>query len=272
MRLIGVIDLAGGLAVHARGGDRAQYRPVTRVAGHAIDGDPRALARTYVERFGIAELYVADLNAIRSLSAAGPPEIASPAVSPLADPPGHISHDTLLADLATVAPMWLDAGVSTPKRARQVIALGATMVVVGLETLDSFATLAAICDAVGAQRVAFSLDLRDGAPIAPRMAAAGSLSPEQLAARAADAGVGSVIVLDLSRVGVATGPDIAQVGRIRAVTPGLALITGGGIRGTDDLAQLAEAGCDSVLVASALHDGRLTALDVGRIRHPSDKR
>ena len=44
--------------------------------------------------------------------------------------------------------------------------------------------------------------------------------------------------------------------------PDVELVAGGGIRGVEDLLRLAEAGCDAVLVASALHDGRITIEDL----------
>ena len=47
MRLIGVIDLRGGRAVHARAGRREDYAAVKSVAGSAIEpGDPQALAQS----------------------------------------------------------------------------------------------------------------------------------------------------------------------------------------------------------------------------------
>ena len=70
------------------------------------------------------------------------------------------------------------------------------------------------------------------------------------------------------------GPDFESIARVRAAERELTLIAGGGVRGPGDLARLAEAGCDGALVASALHDGRLTALDVAaaRERHRSVSR
>ena len=67
MRVIGVVDLLAGRAVHARAraGARERYEPVRAVAGTAIEpGDARALTHAYVTRLGVAELYVADLDAI----------------------------------------------------------------------------------------------------------------------------------------------------------------------------------------------------------------
>jgi phosphoribosylformimino-5-aminoimidazole carboxamide ribotide isomerase len=64
-------------------------------------------------------------------------------------------------------------------------------------------------------------------------------------------------------VGRGTG-TLELVRRLRLSHPRLEITAGGGVRGVDDLRQLAEAGCDAALVASALHDGRITAKDVGQ--------
>ena len=260
MRVIGVIDLAGGKAVHARRGDRARYAPVGVVADGAIDGDPIALARTYVDRLGLAELYAADLDAI----------VTAPTSQQLSGATATRSaHETVVASLAAVAPLWLDAGISSPARARQALSLGATRAVIGLETLESFDALSAICACAGTARVAFSLDLRGGVPVAPRLNVP-SGEPADLAARAVAAGVSALIVLDLARVGVATGPDIELIAQLRASAPATTLIVGGGIRGLQDLFRLAEAGCNGALVATALHDGSLGAEDVRRLVHASE--
>jgi phosphoribosylformimino-5-aminoimidazole carboxamide ribotide isomerase len=150
--------------------------------------------------------------------------------------------------------------------ARHALALGATHVVIGLETLASYDTLASICAAIGGERVAFSLDLRNGEPVAPRLGIPLDQPAHLLAARAADAGVGAVIVIDLARVGTASGLDVDLMTRVRAAAPGPMLLAGGGVRGLDDLARLADAGCDGALVASALHDGSMSAADVAAVQ------
>jgi phosphoribosylformimino-5-aminoimidazole carboxamide ribotide isomerase len=118
--------------------------------------------------------------------------------------------------------------------------------------------------------VALSLDVRDDEPIvAP--AASGALAaggpPERVAARAAEAGVGAVIVLDLARVGTGTGLNLGLIARVRTAVAGLTLLAGGGVRGLTDLQQLADLGCDAALVATALHDGRLGAADIVTVQH-----
>ena len=228
MRVIGVVDLHGGRAVRAYAGRRDRYEPI---------GDAVELARQYVDHYKLTELYVADLDAIEdSIQVARPaPQLNGPVIQ-------------LVAGLG--APVWLDAGVSSVDRARDALDLGAAHVVVALETLRSFEALRAICDDIGGRRVAFSLDLRCGEPIA-----AGEIAretPEQLAARAAGAGAGGVIVIDLARVGTRTGLDVELLERVRKAVPGVTLLAGGGVRGAEDLEQLAGAGCDAALVATAI--------------------
>jgi phosphoribosylformimino-5-aminoimidazole carboxamide ribotide isomerase len=262
MQLIGVIDLAKGRAVQARAGRRETYQPVENFAGEPIDpGDALALARAYVERAGISELYVADLDAIAAALADAPPDdrLGTDATGP---------QDALVAAIAALgAPLWLDAGVSSPVRARHAITLGAARVIVGLETLASYDRLKRTCDAVGGDRVAFSLDLRDGEPILASRGIPPGEPPEILAARAADMGAGAVIVLDLARVGTGAGLDLTVIERVRASTPGVTLLAGGGVRGLADLRRLADAGCDGALVAMALQTGALRAADVAAARH-----
>jgi phosphoribosylformimino-5-aminoimidazole carboxamide ribotide isomerase len=73
-------------------------------------------------------------------------------------------------------------------------------------------------------------------------------------------------VLDLAGVGMDAGvAALALCRQLRQKHPQLELISGGGVRGREDLHALAEAGCNAALVASALHDGRLTAGDLAAL-------
>ena len=243
MQVIGVIDVRGGQAVHARAGRRELYQPVQSVAGATIrPGDAVDVAHAYVEQLGISELYLADLDALG----------------------GRPSHDTLIAAIAAIgAPLLLDIGVTSIDRARDAFALGARRVVVALETLIDFDALRDICREIGGEQVAFSLDLRDGQPIVARDARVSTdEAPHALAARANDAGAGTVMVIDLARVGIAGGLDVDLLARIRAATTGSRLLAGGGVRGAEDLERLAGAGCDGALVATALHDGRIGVAEI----------
>ena len=232
--------------MHARAGARDRYVPVRNAAGRPLAaGDPRTLAAIYLDVLGVAQLYAADLDAILH----------------------QRPQDELTASLAALgAPLWLDAGLRSVEAARRAIALGAGRAIVGLETLPSFAVLSAICAAVGAGRVAFSLDLREGRPIVTSESALADRSPEEVASLAATSGASTLIVIDLARVGTNRGLDAELLKRVHSAAPRLNIVAGGGIRGWDDLVRAAESGCSGALVATALHDGRIGAGELARAR------
>jgi phosphoribosylformimino-5-aminoimidazole carboxamide ribotide isomerase len=261
VQVVGVLDLLADRAVHARGGQRALYEPVVMVAGEPIQpGHAPDLARAYVDRLGLDEIYVADLTAIAN-SLERSRHHSKRAV---AEPPRHAS--TLDGITACGVVVWLDAGIATPEDARHAMRLGATRVVVGLETLPSWRALEEICHVVGPGHVSFSLDLRDGAPVSNLHLVSGRTRADTIVELAAAAGVGSMIVLELARVGTSAGPDVEMIEAVRRAVPDARLFAGGGVRGAEDLERLADAGCDGALVATALHDGRLGSDDIAVAR------
>ena len=241
MDVIPVLDLRGGCAVHADGGDRSRYPVVEGVLGSGTD--PVGLATRFRDRLGCATVYVADLDAIAGL--------------------GH-SHDVIAGIAATGLAVMVDVGIRTPGAAAALLDAGAARVVVGLETLRSMDELGAIVRAVGPERVTFSLDLRAGQPIAASSALVPS-TPVALAAAAAAQGARQVIVLDLARVGQGLGPPLDLLRRLRAGLPDIALIAGGGVAGPADLDALAAIGCAAALVGTAIHRGRITRADIARL-------
>ena len=242
MRILGVLDLKQGKAVHARRGPREAYAAITRLGSASIPpGDALALARGYGRDFGIRELYVADLDAILHKESQR-----------------HLVKALVDLDL----PVWLDAGITCLDQAKAAMDLGVEHLVVGLETLTSFAALAGICEALGGERVAFSLDLDAGTPMTAFGVAADRDAPAALARRGAQAGAGSLILLDLARIGTSKGPDFVMIEQVRGAVPDLELLVGGGIRDMRDLVRLDALGCDGVLVATALQDGRLRPEDL----------
>jgi phosphoribosylformimino-5-aminoimidazole carboxamide ribotide isomerase len=244
VRIIPVLDIAGGRAVHARSGDRAVYPAVRSVVADTV-GDALSLARAYAAA-GAREIYVADLDAIC----------------------GREPQRALLNELAAAVPTLLvDAASADVGSTRVTIDAGAARVVVGLETLRSFDDRDEIVAEIGSGRVVFSLDLRDGAPIMhPRLAAASRHSPLALAERAALAGVAALIALDLARVGTGAGVDVAFIGQLRRALPSIELLAGGGVRDQADLVRLAGAGCDGALVGTAVHEGRVRIGETPEVR------
>jgi phosphoribosylformimino-5-aminoimidazole carboxamide ribotide isomerase len=258
MQIIPVLDVAGGIAVHAQAGDRTQYAPLVSDLAPGQVGNPVAVLRAFHAELGLHECYVADLDAIQ----------------------GGAVQGMLLRELAEfhtgfAGALMVDAGTHLPEGALEVFSCGASEVVVGLETLHAFSDLAAIVNLVGANRVVFSLDLRLGSPIVhPALHDARGAGPEavSLAEQAASTGVATILILDVGRVGTGVGVDLGLVETLRQRLPDVRMLAGGGVLTRLDLERMRDAGCDGALVASALHNGRLSAADLAAVLHSGTRK
>ena len=240
MRIIPVIDLMGDAVVHAVAGQRSLYRPVQSVL--ASQSTPDAIGRALSQTLQATSVYVADLDAIGG-----------------ADPAWAAYRQIARCGLN----LWVDAGLSSPERAGEFSpghsdASCIERVVVGLESIASPEALRHAVRVIGNDRCIFSLDLRQCTPITESAAWSGYGAVE-IAQTAVEAGVRSMIVLDLARVGTGQGVGTLSLCRqLRARWPEIHLVAGGGVRSLADLLDLEESGCHAALVASSLHDGRLT--------------
>jgi phosphoribosylformimino-5-aminoimidazole carboxamide ribotide isomerase len=248
MDIIPVLDLSHGVAVWAQAGNRAHYEPVASSLVPDGAGDAVVLLRAFRRRLGATSCYVADLDAIQG---------------------GAIQRAMLreLAQLETgfAGAIMVDAGAHSPESTFEVLACGASQVVIGLETLRAFTDLAAIVRIVGEHRVLFSVDLRMGRPMLhAEMREAAGAAPDavSVASQAVDAGVGSLVVLDLARIGTGRGTDLELIESLRRRFPSVRLLAGGGVLARQDLERMRDAGCDGALVASAVHTGTITAADL----------
>ena len=244
MQIIPVIDLMGGLVVRGIAGRRHEYRPIkSRLCD---DATPAAVGAALRSHFGFREAYVADLDSIAG---------ADPAWSAYEEL-GRLGYS-----------LRLDAGAATADQARRIAEFRGgklfSAVVVGLESLASPTALAEMLASVGAERLVFSLDLKSQTPLTAAEAWRG-LDALAIAGEALRLGVRRFIVLDLAQVGMSAGVGTEPLCRqLRALDAEMEIVAGGGVRGLRDLESLAAAGCDGALVASALHDGRLTAAMLG---------
>lgn len=250
MRIIPVIDLKGGQVVRGIAGRRSEYRPIESQL--AAGSDPAEIAAAFV-RLGLDTLYVADLDAIGDRQRAAPPDWA-----------------TYRALLDAGAKLWMDAGLRDEAAANLMADFernDATIngVIAALETLTDLATLERFVRIISPDRLIFSLDLRHGKLLTP-VDAWRRMSPLDWAMQALSVGVNRFIILDIASVGVHAGvPTLDLCRELRQRAPQAEIISGGGVRGIEDLKLLADAGCDAALVASALHDGRLSPADVAAV-------
>ncbi len=236
--ILPVIDLQQGQVVRAVGGNRPAYRAIE--SRSCSDARVESVAAALVGRFGFRDCYVADLDAIEggSLDVASLEAIGNAGLS-----------------------MWLDAGSGSLTRWRLLREQGAHLPierhVVGLESLVDWDELARLVEAIGAERLVLSLDLKHGAVLSKRLAFQGQ-TPQEVALAAARLGVKSLLLLDLAAVG--TGQGTATEPLLKALhqaLPQVSLASGGGIGRVEEIARQLQLGAQRVLVASALHDGRI---------------
>jgi phosphoribosylformimino-5-aminoimidazole carboxamide ribotide isomerase len=256
VKVIPVLDVRRGSAVHAAGGDRALYRPLGSILASGCD--PLTLARACRQRLGADSLYLADLDAIES---------GGVAIAPSARLVRRLAENGVR--------VWIDAGTNDEIGCAALLDAGADQVVVGLETLRDPAALGSLPRNLDAGRLALSLDLRGGRPLAPALRAPlASCVPavniadppastvSEIVQAALAGGFSTLIALDLDRVGSGTGPDFRLLESERRRAPGVGWIAGGGVRDPADLRALAEAGWVGCLVGTAIHEGRVRREDV----------
>jgi phosphoribosylformimino-5-aminoimidazole carboxamide ribotide isomerase len=138
----------------------------------------------------------------------------------------------------------------------EMLAWGASRVVVGTRAALDEGMVARVVARHGADRLAIGIDARDG-----RVAARGSttvvdMTPVELARRVLSLGARTVIYTDAARDGTLSGPDLDGARAIAAL--GLDVIVSGGVASLDDLRRAADVGLAGAIVGRALHEGRFT--------------
>ncbi len=218
-----------GQVVHAREGRRDDYRPL--VSALCPSSRPADVLDGLLRLYPFQHCYIADLDAILRRG----------------------DHRREIAALRVTHPQlefWVDSGL---RDAGQIAAwpLELGRPVLGSECLGTTAAAKAATDGI------LSLDFRDEAFLGPADLLEQATSwPDDL------------IVMTLERVGSGQGPDLARLSALRARAPEKRFYAAGGVRESADLAALAQAGAAGVLLASALHDGRLSPTDLAACHDP----
>ena len=229
--VIPALDLKDGAVVHAKAGNRADYRPIASPFGAA--DNPVAIARRLLAVTGSPFLYIADLDAIA----------------------GTGNHFELVRGLGYALPgttLWIDAGFSDVADCAFWLPLGATLVI-GSESLAEVDDWREIHGAFG-ESVVLSLDFDSG----------GRQGPEALFNEPA-LWPNRIIAMSLGRVGTGGGPDIDRLKAIIAVAKGRAVFAAGGVRDAQDLAAIASLEAHGALLATALHAGAVTQNEIAAL-------
>ena len=211
--------------VTAKRGERHAYAPSDTPLCHS--SRPQTVLKALLDLYPFDTLYIADLDAIR----------------------GTGSNLTLIRSLHLDHPeitFWVDSGLTGLEPLCEF-----ARPVIGTESLTDGATLSHLLSSLPSPILSLDyLGERFSGP--PGLDRQGERWPDD------------VIVMTLSRVGTAGGPDLARLRRLSERYPTLRLHAAGGIRNPRDLQQLRSLGIAGALLSTALHQGTLGGAEIAR--------
>jgi len=245
MEIIPVIDILNGIVVHAVRGERNTYKPVKSVLSSSTD--PIEIASIF-RRMGFRKLYVADLNAI--LKKGDNYEIIK-----------RICESTSLE-------VMVDAGVVNIPSAVKIFECKSSELVIGTETLNELEFIRECSGLFGKDKVVVSIDIKDGKLLGPKEIR--EMKVGEVVSLLKRMGIENVIILNLSKVGTLSGPDLELIDSIPEETRrGMRVIVGGGVKNINDIVELKKRGVYGVLVATSLHSGNITPEEIKQVQKDS---
>ena len=230
--LIPSIDLQGGRIVQLVQGERLA------ITTHDFDG--------WIRKFtGFPKVQLIDLDAAKNAG----------------------DNRALIASICRQLPCRVGGGIRTPEQAAQIIALGATAVIVGSALFKEGAvnvTLAGrLAEAIGREQVIAAVDSRGGRVVVDGWRTVLPIAPAD-AVRALDPYVGEFLYTHVDKEGLMQGTDFAAIEAVRRATD-RRVTAAGGITTMDEVDALDRIGVDAV-VGMAIYTGRMSLPDGPRTK------
>ena len=148
-------------------------------------------------------------------------------------------------------------GLRSIESVEQVLVAGVRRVVLGTAIVEAPQLAREILERFGTQRVAASLDAREGRVMLRGWTEASELAVVEAGRRLAEAGLQTIIFTDVARDGMGSGINLASALEL-AGHSGLEVIVSGGVRGLEDIRRARQAGLAGVIVGRALYEGTFT--------------
>lgn len=171
-----------------------------------------------------------------------------------------VANWRVLPQLTAVgAKVQFGGGMRTLKEMAVAISQGVARIVLGTVALEDPDLLAEAVERFGSEKVAVSIDARDGQVKTHGWQKASTVSAEALGMQVHALGVRTVVFTDIARDGVLTGVNLVATRKLAQET-GLSVIASGGVSSLDDVVRLREASGDGivgVIIGRALYDGRI---------------
>lgn len=227
MWVIPAVDIQSGRAVRLFEGDPRQ---------ETVYYENPVEAALHWQRQGVRMLHLVDLDAAT----------------------GRGQNRAVLREIAQsiAIPFEVGGGIRSVETAREVLALGASRVVLGTVAVKAPEVLGRMLREFGPERVVVSLDARGLEVVVSGWAEGTAFEVQNLSLRIWDMGVRTLIYTDVRRDGTLAGLDLEVVREVRAAWPGF-LIAGGGIASDADLWGLQNLGVEGAITGKAIYEGRI---------------
>lgn len=222
-RIVFVLDILNGNAVHAVRGERAKYQPVkSRVCNSS---NPLDIISSLKPR----EVYIADLNRLQCQG----------------------DNFELIEKISSKTKTMVDAGAENMGDVEKCIEIASTAII-GTETASFELVESASRRFSG--RINVSIDIKNGKVLTKdrRMA----VEPIELVKLLNGYDIKDLIIIGLDKVGSGAGVDVDFLSKIAGLSVHDVLV-GGGIRDMSDIDALKNAGLNGALIATAVHNGKV---------------
>jgi len=240
------VDIKNGQAVRLKKGDFDQFK--------VYFNDPVQAAKKWIEQ-GTKVLHVVDLDGAKE----GRP----------------VNTETIKRIAELDVDVQLGGGLRNFEALEIAFDLGIKRAVMGTALVKDPSLAKLACDKFGPEAIVAGVDLKDGLVAIEGWQEGAGVEYEALLDQLADVGIENLIVTDVGRDGMQTGPNIRLmeeiVNRSSAIghgpSTGFDVIASGGVSSLEDIKRLAGIGVAGVIVGVALYEERFTLKEALEVAH-----
>lgn len=230
MRIIPAIDIIDGKCVRLTKGDYATTK--------MYNENPLEVAKAF-ENSGIEYLHLVDLDGAKSS--------------------GIVNH-SILERIATKTNLKIDfgGGLKSDEDVRIAFECGANQITGGSIAIKQPEVFEKWIKHFGSDKIILGADVNHGKIAVSGWQEESSEALLPFIQKYQAKGIEYVICTDISKDGMLEGPGFDLYTQILKHTPNLKLIASGGISKMDELPQLAELGCEGVIIGKAIYENRIS--------------
>ena len=230
MRIIPAIDIIDGKCVRLTKGDYTTQK--------IYNEDPLEVAKAF-EGSGVSYLHVVDLDGAKSKS---------------------IVNHKVLEKLATNTGLKIDfgGGLKSDEDLRIAFASGAKQITVGSIAIKEPRIFKQWLKQYGSEKIILGADVKGDFIAVSGWMETSDKTIVPFIKKYQDEGIQYVICTDISKDGMMEGPSFGLYKSLLIECPEIKLIASGGVSDISELPQLADIGCESVIIGKAIYEKKVS--------------